>query len=447
MATPLASATILDGASRYDVSAPVGTSVAGLMAMLDIDANPSVLRITHPDGKDIAADAVLGHDLASGVVMTLSATNEGDRAAQEAAATRAASPWLRPVLTISVFLILITCIEIASLAGPVFGWWSVTPAVRIVSAVVCCVALSCSLTWWRLRTTASGLLATTALLGGCGTAFLPDNVVFPSQVAIATVVWTALTATLLVWLIDRSSLSATLAVVWLVVGCLVVYLIASDVPVLTAAPLALALATLAIATIPTFSFRIPETQLLDLPVVTTSAPTVRAPKVSSPSEITAARVRRSIREADARNQLLLIVCCGMVVAAAFPAARLINTASSEGLVALGLMVIAFLALTLVPRTQRDYPGRILPRVAAMAVAVAVLTSPQITAVFGASVTSLLVLIVAALLSVFAVVMARKRKSALLGRIADITQRLSLFLLLPAAVYSAGLFTLVRQLAS
>lgn len=446
MATPLASATILDGAARYDVSAPVGTSVAGLMAMLEIDANPSVLRITHPDGQDIAADAALGYDLASGVVMALSGLSESDRAAQEAA-TRAASPWLRPVLTLSVFLILVACIEVASLAGPAFGWWPVPAAVRIAAALICCGALSYSLTWWRLRSTAPGLLTVTALLGGCGTAFLPDDVVFPAQLAIATMIWTALTATLIVWLIDRSSLSATLAVVWLVAGCLIVYLIVSDVPIVTVAALALALATLAIATIPTFSFRIPETQLLDLPVVTTSAPTVRAPKVSSPAEITAARVRRSIREADARNQLLLIACCGTVVAAAFPAARLINTASSEGLVALGMMVIAFLALTLVPRARRDYPGRILPRVAAMVIAMTVLTSPQITTVLGAPVTSLLVLIIAALISVFAVALAKRRKSAFLGRIADITQTLSLFLLLPAAVYGTGLFTLVRQLAS
>ena len=83
----------------------------------------------------------------------------------------------------------------------------------------------------------------------------------------------------------------------------------------------------------------------------------------------------------------------------------------------------------------------------MVIAMTVLTSPQITTVLGAPVTSLLVLIIAALISVFAVALAKRRKSAFLGRIADITQTLSLFLLLPAAVYGTGLFTLVRQLAS
>ena len=446
MATPLASATILDGASRHDVSVPVGTSVAGLMSMLQIDLTPGGLQLTHPDGRVIDTGSVLGQDLASGTVITLSGSAERAQAARQTA-TRTASPWLRPILTLAVFLTLVVCIETACLVGPAFGWWQVPQFLRISAAVVCAAAVGVSLTWWRIRSTAPGILAATTLIGICGMAFLPVDMMFSSQLAVAATVWTALATALAVWLIDSSSLSATMAALWALASVLVVYLILSDASALIMSALALAVATLAIATIPSFAFRIPETQLLDLPVVTTSAPTVRAPKVSSPSAITAARVRRTIREADSRNQLLLIACCTTVAVAAFPAARLMGTSGSEGLAAIGMMVIAFLALVLMPRARRDHSGRILPRVSAIFIAAAMLTSPDVTGLLGAPVTSLLVVAAAALISIFATVMARSRKSAFLGRVADVTQSLSLFLLLPAAVYGAGLFSLVRQIAS
>ena len=124
MATPLASATILDGASRHDVSVPVGTSVAGLMSMLQIDLTPGGLQLTHPDGRVIDTGSVLGQDLASGTVITLSGSAERAQAARQTA-TRTASPWLRPILTLAVFLTLVVCIETACLVGPL--WASPSP--------------------------------------------------------------------------------------------------------------------------------------------------------------------------------------------------------------------------------------------------------------------------------------------------------------------------------
>ena len=220
-----------------------------------------------------------------------------------------------------------------------------------------------------------------------------------------------------------------------------------DIPVIMVASLVMAVATIAVSTIPTFAFRIPETQLLDLPTVTTSAPTVRAPQVAPPSPITVGRVRRSISEATARDQLLLIVCCGAVGLTAFPASRTMGADQWAGIIGTVMMVTAFLSMALVPRARRDRLGRILPRVSALVIAIAALTTPSTSQALGPQITALVLTVTAATLSIATTALARARPSALIGRMADITQTFSVFLLLPTAVYAAGLFDLVRQMAS
>ena len=51
MAARLACATILDAEGRRDIAVPVGTTIAGLTAMLEIDLSDGLLRLTHTKGK------------------------------------------------------------------------------------------------------------------------------------------------------------------------------------------------------------------------------------------------------------------------------------------------------------------------------------------------------------------------------------------------------------
>ena len=120
MATQLASTTILHGASKQDIAVPVGTTVARVMSMLRIDADPETLCLTHPDGTPVDLDLALGSDLTSGTVLTLTGPAESERVAQQVA-VRASSPWFRPTLVLSLFLTLVTGIETACLAKPVLG--------------------------------------------------------------------------------------------------------------------------------------------------------------------------------------------------------------------------------------------------------------------------------------------------------------------------------------
>ena len=93
------------------------------------------------------------------------------------------------------------------------------------------------------------------------------------------------------------------------------------------------------------------------------------------------------------------------------------------------------------------PGRILPRIAALAIVAATLSVFGISQPLGSQVMALLMIIAAASLSIITTSFAKGTESALLGRAGDITQTLSLILLPPAAAYAAGLFDLVRQIAS
>ena len=446
MSTPLASTTILHGASKQDVAVPVGTTVAKLMNMLHIDADADSLRVTHADGTPVDLGLAFGSDLASGVVLTLSGPTENERVAQQVA-IRAVSPWFRPTLVLSLFLALVASIEVACLAGPAFGWWPVAEQLRRASAVICVIALSWSLRWWRLRCTAAGILATTTLIGVCGTVLLSTDMDFLPQLTVAATAWTALVAALLVWLIDRSALSATMAALWGLTGVVISSIIMTDAPATMIAAPVLAVTTMSVATIPTFSFRVPETQLLDLSAVTTSAPAVRTPDVAPPTPITTSRVIRSVHDAEQRGQLLLIVCCGVIAIVAFPAAQLLKGGDWTTITGSIMMVSAFLALVLLPRSRRDRLGRVLPRVPALLLVIAALTAFGTSQPLGAQATALIIIIAAASLSILATVLAKASESALLGRIADLTQGLSLFILLPTAVYAAGLFDLIRQAAS
>ena len=90
MSTPLASTTVLHGMSKRDVAVPVGTTVASLMRMLEID--PTSMNLAHPDGTPVGLEQVIGPDLPSGAVLTLSGSVESATIAKQVA-TRAASPW------------------------------------------------------------------------------------------------------------------------------------------------------------------------------------------------------------------------------------------------------------------------------------------------------------------------------------------------------------------
>ncbi|RRD04335.1 hypothetical protein EII34_10925 [Arachnia propionica] len=446
MATTLTSTTIRCGARTFDVAVPEGTTVGSVIHMLGAVPAQGPFQVTRADGGAVTPSMRLGHDLASGTLLHVAARGDTDPA-EHSAASAGEHHWVPAAIVTALTLSVVTASEITFLIGPALGWWPVPGWLRAATAVVCGPVLVVALLPATLRRSPWGLPTVTALLGVTSVVVVPFVGGFTALMVAALVGWAALGATLLVWALDRSRLAAATAVVWWLSALTFTVAGLTDVHLPTLAALLLAAATLSIGLVPTLAFRAPETQLLHLPAVTTSSATVRAPKVLPPARITGPRVRRSLRDAEARSQLLLLTASTVAAVTAFPAATLARPGSPAGWAGLVLLLCACLGLLLTPRGSRDRLTRILPRVAAVAVVMALLTSSWVLTGLGGHAAAAVAVGLAVASGLGVVVMTRGRESAWLGHIGDLAQRTSLQLVLPAAVLAGHLFETMWRVMS
>ena len=97
MALKQAAVTVTDASGTQDLIVPLGTTVTGLLSMLDIDSTDPSLQITGADGRALNMGAVLGTDLPQGVLISI--TSGRERQIQEQRAIeRTSDPWFRPSL-------------------------------------------------------------------------------------------------------------------------------------------------------------------------------------------------------------------------------------------------------------------------------------------------------------------------------------------------------------
>ena len=96
-----AAVTVTDASGTQDLVVPLGTTVTGLLSMLDIDSTDPSLQITGADGRPLNLGAVLGTDLPQGVLISI--TSGRERLIQEQRAIeRTSDPWFRPSLVLSI---------------------------------------------------------------------------------------------------------------------------------------------------------------------------------------------------------------------------------------------------------------------------------------------------------------------------------------------------------
>lgn len=437
--------TLRCGPRTVDVSVPEGTTVGSVIGRLGLAPTSGRFQVTLVDGRRVAPGDRVGQDLASGALLHVGATDH-DAAAATGAGTREERSWVRPAIAWTLLLGLVCVAEVTLLLAPALGWWPIPAAARVTTAVALGVLLAAALVPRPLRRSPWGLFAATGLLGGCGSVVTPLLDDPTPAMVVAVIAWAGLVCCLGVRTLDGSHIASFVSVLWLVAALTLTVVALADPGMATLGALLLAVATLGVAIVPNLSFRMPERQLLHLPAVTTSA-TVRAPEVLPPSRITGPRIRRSLTEADDRSNMLLLVLCFTAGVAAFPTSRLLAPGSSTGWAALVLLTCAGLSLFLLPRGRRDPWSRILPRLAAVAVLVAALTSPSAGAALGPLGTAGLLVAGAFAVTMTTVLLSRARESALLGHVGDVTGRLSLHLLLPAAVLASHLFDMLWQVLS
>ena len=266
MALKQAAVTVTDASGTQDLIVPLGTTVTGLLSMLDIDSTDPSLQITGADGRALNLGAVLGTDLPQGVLISI--TSGRERQIQEQRAIeRTSDPWFRPSLVFTICGLLACAMDalliFCALIAPRFAtklslpWWA-TLTVGTLSLVLCLVML-----YQRRVHTNAGLLCAWTLSAGISfLGLLPalgnariyaeaSQIMTMSQVAaLLFPLWGATGVALGLWLWRSTPLSSAHAVSWgLLTGCATV-LTFLDAPLHRVAPFAIAFAVCAITASP-----------------------------------------------------------------------------------------------------------------------------------------------------------------------------------------------------
>ena len=181
--------------------------------------------------------------------------------------------------------------------------------------------------------------------------------------------------------------------------------------------------------------------------MTTSAPTVRAPEVPSPSRITGRRVNRTVTDATSRTRLVQYLGLGLIIIAVPVIYSMIGIHTWQQIASLVLVCASVIALVVVPRERRWASSRVVPRVGAVILLATLLISPASRALLGTPIAAAVLVFIGCVSLLWTRLRSGKEQSALIGRFTDIFQALSLTVVFPTAFFAADLFELVRQVAS
>ncbi|RRD51277.1 hypothetical protein EII12_08555 [Buchananella hordeovulneris] len=446
MAGSLTSATIVDVYGRHDVAVPTGTSLGGLLDHLGIDHTPGTLVVADNNGKTVDLDDVFGSHLPPGSLLTITRGTD-TRQAEVRAITEATRSWFHPVLGLVAAFGILIVLE-ATLVAEVWLAQTWAPAWLRWALAALCLALSLALLARRRVWTSPWLCPpTTACVGLAVAGLLTPDALAAASLLPTLAAWGALMGALLAWTLTRGTVLLTAAYVWAGLAITATVQATLGVPWTQLAPFVQVLATVGVTVAPQYTFRVPDSQLLDLPLVTTSAPTVRAPAVVAPAPITHRRVERSLREATARGQVLLLFCCTLVAVTALLNVQLIGLATWAGRAALALQLACLGVLLVTPRHHRERGARALPRLTALVLVLATALGSPLLPQVGAATMGAMLVVAACGVCVGTVLHTAKPTTPLFGRFLDLVEAFSLLTLLPAASLAAGLFTLVRQVMS
>lgn len=441
-----ATATIARGPERTDVAVPQGTTIAGLLAMLHIDTSDADVTVALPDGRPADLGAVIGDELPSGVLLavtdaraTAAASARAIRASDEARFARAtgtAGAW-----AFATALGCATLLVPLARPGLVPSWGRLAcGALLLVVAVVLSRRPD-------LPARPGGALAVPLLFGLPFAALVEPGTPVAVPVAVALVLVATALAAFVGWLRTGSASSAAAAVLWGGVALAVGAGLVAGANAGALAALLLAAAVFTVRLAPRFALPVPESQLLDLPLVTTSAPAVRALELPPPARVTRRRVAHTLEFASAVTATATLGGAALAVVTGTLLAWDAAPQTLPGQAALVAIAAAVVALALVPRGNRSALVRIAPRIAAAALLAGATGALAGRGVLPVPVTAAGLLGLAALVVLGSVLTTREPASAFLGRVADLAQAVALTVVVPAALLAAGVFDLVREVAS
>lgn len=468
MAGAQVSITIVGASEREDYVLPVGMTVAGLLALIKVDLSALQAHLTLGGGRPVELSDVIGRDIPSGSVVTIVGTQES---AQALADDKKASSGrrFRPALAAVAFVFAAAILTLVGVGAPLHALLAngdydlpalvSEPWFRIVGGLICATI------WMTPLMKRRGATSGFALLGCCaaaGTSLGVSATPLPASFSLLPVVVACSTLALAgLVLFAHPGPSARVNVqsfALVAVGLTVASL--SALGTVRIAPIMFSASIIFMSLAPHLALQVPDHQVIDLPLVMKRLPSIRQNVITPPSRITRARVDKTVREANARSLSMLTSAtviafiCGTVTAYQLPVDQEEPYAGYATLALCGLAIIALLTNSRAKRDQLTHYG---PRLVAVVIWATLFFAPgwneYILRSSGESaqptldiarfvVLPLSLSVLAFLAPVVALVRSRREPSALVGRIIDIVQAISLTLLLPAATYGSGLFDLV-----
>lgn len=123
MGNAQASITIVGGSRRDDYVIPVGMTIAGLLALIEVDLAKLSARLTLGGGRPVELGAVIGRDIPSGSVVTIVGSQESAQAlAHDRQAT--SNRRFRPAMATLSFIFVSSLLTLLGVVAPTLALYT-----------------------------------------------------------------------------------------------------------------------------------------------------------------------------------------------------------------------------------------------------------------------------------------------------------------------------------
>ncbi|WP_029144838.1 hypothetical protein [Microbacterium luticocti] len=438
---------ICDGATRYDIAAPVDLTVAAVLGRIGVADGARTLTVRDGEGREVDRGRAL-RDCADGDILAVvdtSVSPVGPRRSSRdpgAAAGSDAAVWTAT-----------GAVALGALALAAVATGLTAPLTTIVAAVFAATAVAGGVVWARRAGTdpASGIagaFAPLALAFAAGVLAAPSLPWGGAHIAVlcAGAAVAVLAAALAVITADRTAAAALGAVAVLTAGVVALWAltVVFALPAAAACAVTLGAAPVVLRALPATAVSARPGMFIDFVRFQTLRWTVREPEPDPAHVVTADAARDVVTRSMALWRAGAAVV-GIAVMISAPAALIPLAAAPlvrAGQIALAVCVLV--ALTLQSRRASDGLLRWMPRAAAFVVALALAgAATRAVAATVVPVTAGAVLAAAVAAAVLIVPVARGARSLRWSRLGDVLEALAVALALPAGLLAAGVVDLVR----
>lgn len=425
-------ATLYRGDQVLDIAVPARSTVAGVLAQVSTASDP--VDAFDELGRKLSETEVFGTTIPAGATIFLRSKHEVSSTERTDAAKVAEQVEQRTSLApLAAICILAALSPIISLLLSDNWPLRITLAAVLASAAVSLL--------WRLATQPiwHGLVAPVTAAAAAA-ALVPHPTIAAGWSYALVFTWAGALAAMLVPTLHRHEHYESAIRLWFIpaVGLSIISIAQTDNAV--AAPLGVAAAVAMLGLAPSLSVRVPDEQLIDMPAVMSTAPSVHAPETHSPSRITSARVRHTLRLASGLHTVAISTACIVLIASAPGVMGYIGEPTIEGWAALALVCIAFAHFLLQPRDSRTAFARWTPRMVVVALLCSFLLlrppGDELVWITGAALG-------AAGCCAVGIWIKKGMYAPLITRMADVFERVALGLAIPAAIVTCGLFSAIR----